>query len=1191
MYRKLQRLWPSSAYLILFVCYTLSTDIVLSENNNYHILQNLKSDRSHPDSVSLKNKIDEISFTNMSVIPESIESILSKPTSPRAFVEFHNEFLNEDDDISVTSRWNQPEFIDEVIQGYTVQCWFIENQKEIQICNNESISAAILERTVHNLKPNTTYYFQVRAHTKVGAGPYTDLIDVSTTHENPIPRLLTILENGIDIWDLDSNTSVNLVKRLSRNNNVISAAYSIAEHKIYWSNVERKLMMLEINENNYTMKNITKITELQYLARNLCIDWIARNLYWMESDYISGFCDIVKLDLTMWENGIIKYDKISKIKTYLDIDRLTILPSIGTLYWTNYSTDNNWQIIQSDLDGKNARTFQNNSFIMSLLRFPLYTSNYLVDMKIDDMNTKEPLVYWLWHDFLFVTDINVSISNLILQTNNIMKNEVHKINFQSLTIDKTNIYISIALNKNIYVLKKEYALLTSKDAFKYIKIIRASSWINNLYAFGKSSQPYPPTRCLIPDKKVYNITILTETTNSIIVNLPEPVPKSGCKKYNLPTTLYTINIISYCLDKELNKFDNFTIQTYERYYEIQNLTPFTEYKLLLVTSNFCFDQLSMDPLFSSEMILKTKPDKFNAPENVTVQALTPTIAAVYWMSPKKLNCAFVMYKIYWTLITNSTRETRQSLIINKTEHKVDSKFSIIEPLIPGQKYRVYVSIYPGNFSEYYNNSLSKTLYMYSEPNNITLNEVSINGMIISWIPSVNLTIQYVLEYKNVEMLEWRNANNFEPINEGKVMYYIEDLLPGTRYEFRLILRYPKYEKDFTWPSDGRFTFSTLTSDISSTPGISVMQYYLPFTLSLVAIVICVCYFYYLYRQRKESNEQVLPSTMGDIELETLYEIPNVPYVQLNTLYSPMLEYNSDKYALTKIKYEDIRLGKLLGSGAFGMVYQGRVKNLEGPGTEISAAIKMLRKNASSKEKEKFLEEAMLMNHFRHKHVLRLLAVCLDGKDSPLIVLELMEMDLLQYLRDSRKLQPSDSHALRLQDLFAMCEDVARGCCYLENLRFVHRALEARNCLVSSRNRENRVIKIGDFALAKDISKNDYYRKIRKGLLPVRCMAPESLVVGIFTSQSNVWSFGVLMWEITSLGEQPYTGKTNLEMIYYVRIGGRLPKPLNCPPTLYELMLHCWNPANDRPNFNFCLKNIIALRNNIEDTLLNPVDIM
>ncbi|XP_025269943.1 proto-oncogene tyrosine-protein kinase ROS-like [Camponotus floridanus] len=170
----------------------------------------------------------------------------------------------------------------------------------------------------------------------------------------------------------------------------------------------------------------------------------------------------------------------------------------------------------------------------------------------------------------------------------------------------------------------------------------------------------------------------------------------------------------------------------------------------------------------------------------------------------------------------------------------------------------------------------------------------------------------------------------------------------------------------------------------------------------------------------------------------------------------------------------------------------------------------------------------------------------------------------------------------------MCEDVARGCCYLEELRFVHRDLACRNCLVSSRNSENRIIKIGDFGLARDIYEDNYYR-MEEGLLPVRWIAPESLIINIFTSQSDVWSFGVLMWEITSLGEQPYIGKTNEGVINYVRVGGRLPMPLNCPSALYQLMLRCWSAADARPSFKFCLKNIIALRTNMEDALLSPVD--
>ncbi|KAL6419442.1 hypothetical protein ACFW04_011410 [Cataglyphis niger] len=1068
-------------------------DIPVSGNNNSLFT-------SHFD-MKGRNKIDEILFTNISVIPESIGSILSKPTSPRAFVEFHNRFPNKEDDISVTFRWNQPEFTDDVIQGYAVQCWFIESQRKIQICDDKSILATILEHKLHNLKPNMTYYFQVRAHTKVGAGPYTNLIDVSTRHENPPPQLLIISENlkNIEIRDLDSKINVNLVKQ---NISILYVTYSMMERKIYWSNLKSELMTFDMNENN-----ITKIAKLQTVAKYLCIDWVARNLYWVE--YISyNFRSIIKFDLTMWENGITRYNKIFKSENY--IDKLRVLPSLGTLYWIYLIEEP--KIMQWNFDRRDTGYYEKNLKCTSLIDM-LHVSFILIDAKIDDMNTKEPLIYWLSHNLLIVTNINASMCNLILHK------EVEtgdNIRFNYLMIDKTNIYISAydrSFDRNqynnysidyIYILKKKYALLESKDAFKFMTKISFDT--RKLYAFGESLQPYPSMRCLILGKNIYKIEIVMVTINSIILNLPEPIPNSGCKRYNLPSTLYTI-YISHCLDNKLNKFNNFTLKTYERYYEIQNLTPFTEYKLQLALSNFYSDRLSIDPLFVSEKIIKTKVGRLNAPENVTIQAITPTTAVVFWMPPKKLNCVDVIYEVCWTLLTlvNNTRQT-YSLIINKTKHTIDGKFfTILESLIPGQKYEIYVRVYPTNFSDFYTDSSSKTFYMSSEPNNITLNNIIYN-MNISWISKLTQYYQYIIS-----------------------------------------------------------------------------------GLVAIVIIICVCYFYYLYRQHNKCNEQDLPPIMTNIELAILHEIPN-GNVQVNMLYSPTLEYNSDEYVLTKIKREQIRLEELIGSGAFGKVYRGKVKNFGESGLEIPAAIKMLRKNASSQEKKKFLNEARLMNHFRHKHVLRLLAVCLD-QESPLIVLELMETDLLQYLRDNRKFQPTDSHALRLQDLFAMCEDIARGCRYLEDLRFVHRDLACRNCLVSARNRENRVVKIGDFGLARDVYENDYYRKKGQDLLPVRWMAPESLVIGKFTSQSDVWSFGVIMWEITSLGEQPYTGRTDLGVIDYIRGGHRLTMPLNCPPALYELMLRCWNPANERPNFKLCLKNIIALRNNMKDTLLSPLDII
>ncbi|KMQ82935.1 proto-oncogene tyrosine-protein kinase ros, partial [Lasius niger] len=309
--------------------------------------------------------------------------------------------------------------------------------------------------------------------------------------------------------------------------------------------------------------------------------------------------------------------------------------------------------------------------------------------------------------------------------------------------------------------------------------------------------------------KDYHVEEKTITANSIVVSLPEPIPNEGCEKYNLATTIYNISM-SYltCLDNDLNKSKEFNVQTYKRHYEFQNLTPFTKYTIKLALSNFYVDKLSMGLQFGADVKLTTT-GKLNAPEDVTVQVLMPTLAVVYWMPPKKLNCIAVKYEVYWMQLPNSMQAIIPFCFINpidKPKRTFDGKFfTIIRLPLPKQKYKIYVSVYPTVHRNFFNASLPKTVYM-SESNNLTLSGVSTNGMYISWIPSANLTIHtglhYILEYKNDAMQKWQKVNNIEK-NNDKVTYYIENLLPRTAYKFRLILRYPEHMEDYIWPPDGK----------------------------------------------------------------------------------------------------------------------------------------------------------------------------------------------------------------------------------------------------------------------------------------------------------------------------------------------------------------------------------------------------
>ncbi|KAK8754621.1 hypothetical protein OTU49_016899, partial [Cherax quadricarinatus] len=316
----------------------------------------------------------------------------------------------------------------------------------------------------------------------------------------------------------------------------------------------------------------------------------------------------------------------------------------------------------------------------------------------------------------------------------------------------------------------------------------------------------------------------------------------------------------------------------------------------------------------------------------------------------------------------------------------------------------------------------------------------------------------------------------------------------------------------------------------------------------------------------------------EVELATLRQLPiNNNFVTENNVLYNLHTFPGDDLDLPHVSRHCINLTKFLGCGAFGEVFEGTACGLPCLPEVTKVAIKTLRKGATETEKAEFLKEAQLMSHFQHEHILRLLAVCTDH-DPFFLILELMEGgDLLSYLRTSRGVECS----LTLADLVAMCLDVAKGCVYLEEMHYVHRDLAARNCLVSTTDPESRIVKIGDFGLARDIYKNDYYRKEGEGLLPVRWLSPESLVDGVFTSHSDVWAFGVLLWEILTLGQQPYPARTNLEVLHYVRGGGRLNRPPNCPEELHKLMERCWSysPEN-RPTFKECLRALLMLEETI-----------
>lgn len=233
-----------------------------------------------------------------------------------------------------------------------------------------------------------------------------------------------------------------------------------------------------------------------------------------------------------------------------------------------------------------------------------------------------------------------------------------------------------------------------------------------------------------------------------------------------------------------------------------------------------------------------------------------------------------------------------------------------------------------------------------------------------------------------------------------------------------------------------------------------------------------------------------------------------------------MQYTPDNWEVPR---EDITKIRELGQGSFGMVYEGKIRNTNKDEAEMSCAIKTVNESATDRERINFLREASVMKAFDTHHVVRLLGVVSIGQPT-LVIMELMANgDLKGFLRSHRP----DSEEVRagkppkvpptLKRILQMAIEIADGMAYLSAKKFVHRDLAARNCMVD----DKLTVKIGDFGMTRDIYETDYYRKGSKGLLPVRWMAPESLKDGVFSSHSDVFSFGVVLWEMATLAAQPY----------------------------------------------------------------------
>ncbi|KAM3862102.1 ephrin type-A receptor 6 [Diretmus argenteus] len=439
-------------------------------------------------------------------------------------------------------------------------------------------------------------------------------------------------------------------------------------------------------------------------------------------------------------------------------------------------------------------------------------------------------------------------------------------------------------------------------------------------------------------------------------------------------------------------------------------------------------------------------------------------------------------------------------------------------------------------------------------------------------PSVVGALKQDWASPNSIALSWQEPDQTAlPIHDYEIKYYekeheqlsysstrtkapsviITGLKPATWYVFSLRTRTPAGHSSYS----PKYEYETTgdSSDMASDQGqvlvivtAAVGGFTLLIILTLFFLITGRCQWYIKAKMSSEEKRR------------TNYQNGLTPFPGIKTYVDPDT-YEDPTQAVHEFTKEidpsRIRIERVIGAGEFGEVCSGRLRT---PGKkEIAVAIKTLKGGYVERQRRDFLREASIMGQFDHPNIIRLEGVVTKSRPV-MIVVEYMENGSLDSF-----LRQHDGHFTIIQ-LVGMLRGIASGMTYLSDMGYVHRDLAARNILANS----NLVCKVSDFGLSRVLEDDpEAAYTTTGGKIPIRWTAPEAISYRKFSSASDAWSYGIVMWEVMSYGERPYWEMSNQDVILSIEEGYRLPAPMGCPVALHQLMLHCWQKERShRPKF-------------------------